>query len=352
MKPDTATTGSTRTISPDQFNILFTCVGRRVALLNAFRSALAELGLDGKIIATDITTASSAFHIADEGILVPSVGRVEYTPALLDIVRNHDVKLLVPLTDLDLRSLARQRGKFQDLGCTVMIASEAAVTLCRNKAQTNLILAESGLATIDTFTLQEFLAKPFYPCFVKPIRGSASIGAGMLRDEKELWAHVATYGDLMLLQEYVPGREYTIDVYRSRDGWVRCIVPRQRLTVRAGEVEKGVTVMSKKLMDCTSRLVGCLGDLWGVFCCQCRWPDDGPPRFFEINPRFGGGAPLSIHAGANLPLYLLQEVLGLPITAELGGFTPGTLMLRYDEAIFTHVDCIEDLPGYDSPQFR
>ena len=345
-------TGSTRTISTDQFNILFTCVGRRVALLNAFRAAMAELGIAGKLIATDITNTSPAYHVADEGILVPSVGRVEYTPALLDIVRRFDVKLLVPLTDLDLRSLARQQEKYEELGCTVMIGSEQAVTLCRNKSRTNAILEEGGLATIKTLTLQEFLATPFYPCFIKPMRGSAGIGAGRIGDEKELWTHVAAYGDLMLIQEYVPGREYTIDVYRSRDGQIRAIVPRQRLTVRAGEVEKGVTVMDAELIDCTTRLVNCLDGIWGVFCCQCRWPEEGPPRFFEINPRFGGGAPLSIHAGANLPLYLIQDVLSLPITAKLGGFAPGTLMMRYDDAVFTHVDRLDDLPGYDSPKFR
>ena len=88
---DTVVTRSTRTISSTGFNILFTCVGRRVALLNAFRSALAELGLTGKLLATDITTTSPAFHVADEGVLGPAAGRVEYVPALLDIVRTHDV---------------------------------------------------------------------------------------------------------------------------------------------------------------------------------------------------------------------------------------------------------------------
>ena len=323
-----------------------------MALLNTFRDALAELGLTGRLIATDITNASPAFHAADEGILVPPAGRVEYVPALQDIVHKHNVKLLVPLTDLDLRSLARQRKRFEDIGCAVMVGSEDAITRCRDKARTNALLDESGLATINTYTLQEFLAKPFYPCFVKPVRGSAGIGAGMLRDEKELWAHVATYGDLMLIQEYVPGREYTIDVYRSRDGQVRCVVPRQRLMVRSGEVEKGVTVDNPELIDSTIRLVECIGDIWGVFCCQCRWSDDGPPRFFEINPRFGGGVPLAIRAGANLPLYLIQEVLSMPITAAVGDFTPGVLMLRYDEAVFTHVSNITVLPGYHSPEFR
>ena len=332
-------------------NIVFTCAGRRVALMEAFRSALDELGLKGKLICTDVTRASAACQSADVAEIVPHAGRLEYIPALLDIVRKHDVSLLLPMTDLDLRSLARQRQRFEEIGCTVMIGSEESVMLCRDKATTNEMLPRGGLATIKTMSLAEFRARPFYPCFIKPVRGSASVGTAVIRNEKELAGHVATFGELMIVQEYVSGREYTIDVYRSRDGQVRCVVPRQRLVVRSGEVEKGITVKDDRLIDSAIKLAGMLGDIWGVFCCQCR-RDEGQPRFFEINPRFGSGAPLSIAAGANLPLYLLQEVLGMPITAEVGKFTDKLMMLRYDRAVFVKEDDPTSLPGYQTPIFK
>ena len=332
-------------------NIVFTCAGRRVALMEAFRGALDELGLQGKLICTDITPASAACHEADVAGIVPHAGRLEYIPALLDIVRKHDVSLLLPMTDMDLRSLARQRQRFEEIGCTVMIGSEESVTLCRDKTTTNDLLPRGGLATIKTMSLAEFRARPFYPCFIKPVRGSASVGTAVIGNEKELAAHVATFGELMIVQEYVSGREYTIDVYRSRDGQVRCVVPRQRLVVRSGEVEKGITVKDDQLIESAIKLAGMLGDIWGVFCCQCR-QDEGQPRFFEINPRFGGGAPLSIAAGANLPLYLLQEILGMPITAEVGEFTDKLMMLRYDSAVFIKEDDPTSLPGYQTPIFK
>jgi carbamoyl-phosphate synthase large subunit len=334
-------------------NILFTCAGRRVSLLGNFRAAMKELNLSGKLIATDITQASPAFHKADLGIKVPPARRIEYIPAIQEIVKQHNVRLLVPLTDLDLRSLARHRDEFAALGCTVMIGSESAITLCRDKAQTNALIGRAGLATIRTFTLSEFLAQPFYPCFVKPISGSASVGTGIMRNEKELRGHVSVFGDLMIIQEYVPGAEFTVDVYRQRSGAVRCVVPRQRLQVRSGEVEKGLTVKDDEMIRCATVLAEALPDMWGVFCCQCRRSGNGPPRFFEINPRFGGGAPLSMAAGANLPLYLLQDVLGLPITAEIGNFTDRLLMLRYDDALFLQVnDDFDQLPGFKAPSFR
>ena len=320
--------------------------------MHAFRRALAKLGVAGKLVAADKTFASSAYHAADAGAITPLVGRIEYIPALLDLVVKHRIGLVIPLTDVDLRSLGRQRQRFSDAGATVMIGDEADIRLCRDKAQTNELFGRAGLGTIKTVLLKDFYEEPFYPCFVKPIRGSGGVATGVINNENELRVHVATYGDLLLVQEFVPGQEFTIDVYRDRQGVVRCVVPRQRLAVRAGEVSKGITVKDQDLIDTSVKLAGLLGSIWGVFCAQCRRQEGGRPRFFEVNPRFGGGAPLSIAAGADLPLYLIQEVLGLPITARIGDFTDHLLMLRYDDAVFVKVEDRKALPGYDTPSFQ
>jgi carbamoyl-phosphate synthase large subunit len=337
-----------RTIAKQEINILFTCAGRRVALMESFRQAVKGLGLKGKLIATDVSSASPACHVADVAEMVPPAGRIEYIPSLLNLVKKHNVSLLLPMTDLDIRSLARQRAKFEAVGCSVMIGNEESIKLCRNKAAFQDILLAAGLATIKTMTLEEFRADPFYPCFVKPLRGSASVGTGLIENDQELKAHVATFGEFLIVQEYVPGQEFTIDVFRSRDGTVHCIVPRLRMVIRSGEIEKGITVRDKRVIEDTAKLSGLLGDVWGVFCCQCRCEKDGRPRFFEVNPRFGGGAPLSIAAGANLPRYVLQEVLGLPIDKNID-FQDNLMMLRYDQAIFTEEKNPESLPGFDSP---
>jgi carbamoyl-phosphate synthase large subunit len=339
-------------MSKRELNILFTCVGRRVALIDCFRRAMAELGLTGRCLATDITSTSPAFHKADKGFIAPSVNSVNYTPAVLEIAEKNRAGLLVPLTDLDLRVLARHRERYAKVGCTVMVASEPTIVLCRDKVKTFRMMRDGGLATIVTFSLEEFMERPFYPCFVKPVRGSGGFGASVVHTSKQMRAHIATFGEQLLVQEYVPGQEFTIDVYRTRDRQVRCVVPRQRLAVRSGEVEKGITVRDEPLVQAVIKLSGLLDDLWGVFCCQCRRGKDAVPHFFEINPRFGGGAPLTIAAGANLPLYLLQEILNLPVTAELGKFTENLLMLRYDEAAFVRVENPSSLPGYDTPLFR
>ena len=316
--------------------------------MEAFRKAIASLGMRGRLIAADLSAASPACHVADAAEIVPRAGCIEYIPGLLEIVKRHNVSLVLPMTDLDIRSLARQRARFDAVGCSVMIGSEESIKLCRDKAAFQEVLASAGLSTIRTVTLEEFRKNPFYPCFVKPLRGSASVGTGVINNDGELKAHVATFGELLVVQEYVPGQEFTVDVFRSRDGTVHCIVPRLRMVVRSGEVEKGITIRDKHVIEGTARLAGLLGDVWGVFCCQCKREKNGPPRFFEVNPRFGGGSPLSIAAGANLPRYVLQEILGLPIDKNID-FQDNLLMLRYDQAVYTVEKKPESLPGFDSP---
>jgi carbamoyl-phosphate synthase large subunit len=341
-------TGSTRTISKQEINILFTCAGRRVALMESFRHAIAGLGMTGKLIAADLSSASPACHVADVAEIVPRAGCIEYIPRLLDIVKKYNVSLVLPMTDLDIRSLARQRAKFEALDCSVMIGSEESIKLCRNKAAFQDTLSAAGLATIRTMSLEEFRKTPFYPCFVKPLRGSASVGTGVIENDQELRAHVATFGEMLVVQEYVPGQEFTVDVFRSRDGTVHCVVPRLRMVVRSGEVETGITIKDKRVIEDATKISGLLGDVWGVFCCQCKCEVNGRPRFFEVNPRFGGGSPLSIAAGANLPRYILQEVLGIPIDKDID-FQDNLMMLRYDQAVFTVEENPESLPGFDSP---
>jgi carbamoyl-phosphate synthase large subunit len=232
-----------------------------------------------------------------------------------------------------------------------MISEPQAVAICRNKARTAEAVSRAGLAPVRTLGLAEFRREQFYPCFIKPVDGSASIGAARVDSLAALEAHVSAFGEDLVVQEVLDGPEFTLDVYRARDGAVRCVVPRQRLQVRSGEVETGVTVDDAELIQAGQALIESIDGLWGVCCCQCIRPPGEPPRFFEINPRFGGGAPLSIAAGADLPRYLLEEVTGREISAT-GSFRAKLLMSRYDEAVFREVGRIDDLPGSDRPRFR
>src|SRR5215470_14519950 len=149
-----------------------------------------------------------------------------------------------------------------------------------------------------------------FPYIVKPRFGSASQQVHKLEDQADL-DYFVRKGNQPIIQEFVEGVEHTLDVYVGLTGEPRCVVPRRRWQTRGGEVSKGVVVKDRAIMDAGKHVVERLGKtLRGLVTLQCIVTPERRIRFIEINPRFGGGAPLGIAAGADYPAWLLQELGG------------------------------------------
>jgi carbamoyl-phosphate synthase large subunit len=169
--------------------------------------------------------------------------------------------------------------------------------------------------------------------FLKPWDGYASRGNAIVNNREELLFYSRRIPNA-ICQELVRGAEHTCDVYVDFDMKVRCVVPRRRIEARAGEVSKGQTVKDRRIMAEAVALVEKLGAGPGVITLQLFATGDDKIKFIEINPRFGGGAPLSIKAGANFPKWILQELTGRKPTIRPDAFKDSLIMLRYDSEVW------------------
>ncbi len=316
--------------------ILFSCVGRRVELLQAFRAAAARLNVALTLIGTDQTATAPALHCVDVPVLTPPIRDPSYPAVLLDLVKRHGARALVPTIDTDLPVLADHRDEFDAVGCAALVADPRIVRICQDKCETFRFLRGSGIDTPDTWLPADLPAPADrrYPYFLKPRHGSASIGAHRIADEIDLNYHLLRARE-PIVQEFVPGDEHTLDVYVGLSGLPRCVVPRRRWETRGGEVVKGVVVKDRAIMDAGRDVVAALGpQVRGLVTLQCIRTPTGRVRFIEINPRFGGGAPLGIAAGADYPAWLLMELLGQTPPIAYDGYQDGLCMLRYDWSVF------------------
>ena len=319
----------------ERLGVLFTCIGRRVSLLNSFCRSARELKINAHFFGTDTTKLSSALQLCDKGFLVKPVTDANYIKQLLTIVKTNKVKLLVPTVDLDLKLLAQNRSKFAAIGCCALISTPYVVDVCQDKRKTYRLLLKNGFDTALTMSVQAALSKKKlnWPCFLKPWDGYASRGNAVVNNRKELLFFAKRIPNT-ICQEFVEGTEHTCDVYVDFSMKVRCVVPRKRIEVRAGEVSKGQIVKHPHIMSEAARLVETLGAGPGVITLQLFLTDDGKVKFIEINPRFGGGVPLSIKAGANFPKWILQELLGKKTNIRLDNFKDSLIMLRYDGEVW------------------
>lgn len=320
-----------------RFTILFTCIGRRVALERSFREAAQTLGFEPIIIGTDTTNLSSALQLCDKKFIVCSVKDTDYINQILKIVEENHVDILIPTVDLDLGLLAENEHRFAQIGCKVLISRPEVIAICQNKMKTFEFLSANGFSTPRTYTPASALENKdiSFPCFLKPWDGYASRGTAVANDFEELVFYSKRIPNC-IVQEYIKGEEFTCDVYVTAKGQALCIVPRKRIEVRSGEVSKSKVVMDQSIIDQTRDLVETLGAGPGVITVQMIRDASGKIYFIEINPRFGGGAPLSIRAGANFPLWIVNYYSGIKKDLGIANVTiqDGLTMLRYDAEVW------------------
>ena len=317
--------------------VLFTCIGRRVSLLQSFRRAARQLKIDASFLGADATELSPALQLCDGKFRVKPTTHTGYISELLSIVKANRVRLLVPTVDLDLRILSQNAPKFTAAGCRVLVSNPDVIDICQDKRKTYKFLLKNNFDTPVTISIHTALKNSQlttgYPLFLKPWDGSAGKGNAVARNRRELQFYAKKIPNA-ICQEFVEGVEYTCDVYVDFGMKVRCVVPRKRIEVRSGEMSKGQVVKNARIMSEAAKLVEKLGTGSGVITLQLFLTDDGKVKFIEINPRFGGGVPLSIKAGADFPKWILQELTGDKPKIRPDAFKDGLIMLRYDAEVW------------------
>src|SRR6266566_3792093 len=101
--------GSTSVMS---FTVLISSAGRRVSLVRAFRKALSDLGVEGRVLASDTASLSAAYHEADAGFLVPPCLESGFVPHMIELCQRESIDMIVPTIDTELPVYAASRAAF------------------------------------------------------------------------------------------------------------------------------------------------------------------------------------------------------------------------------------------------
>lgn len=318
-------------------NILLTSAGRRVELLRSLQAELVNKDHCGQVFSCDLRPKLSSACVASaKAFEAPRLDSAGYGQWLLETSIANDVGLIIPTIDTELLLLSRLRDSFEKSGITVVVSSQTLIQRCRDKRLTSDLFAELGIPVPRLLTPGELE----FPCFVKPYDGSCSVGAKKLNRAEDLTAEILNDDKLMFI-EYMDTSfsEYTVDCYYDRESNLKCLVPRERIEVRAGEVSKGITRKNwvyKHLSEKLCHITGARGCLTFQF-----FVKDAEQQIYgiELNPRFGGGFPLSYAARANFPGWLISEYLynetDIPFFED---WESELLMLRYDGMVLVHAE--------------
>ena len=313
-------------------NILILSAGRRVELVKLFKEAAKLAEVNSRVITADLSSTAPATYFGDKNYILPRIGHDGYIDSIIDICKAEEIKLIVPTIDTELLIMAENKELIEnETNAKVLISDLSVIKTCRNKINTNKFFEENGFLVPKEITLEDIKNKNYeFPLFTKPFNGSSSVNTFKVSNDNELEFFI-DYIDNPIIQDFIEGKEYTIDAFIDFDGVPITIVPRERLATRSGEISKGKIVKDRELINEVKKVIDALKPI-GHITIQCMRTKKGI-EFIEINPRFGGGAPMSIKAGANSPLNLYKILKGEKLKYN-EDYLDNMLALRFDDSIF------------------
>ncbi len=326
-------------------NLLILSAGTRNKVVQYFKK---EVGVEGKVVATDCSNLAPAVYDADRFYLVPRITAPGYLDRILEICREEQIDGVFSLIDPELSLLAKERERFLAVGTVPIVSDYDLTETCLDKFRMYQMLCRMQIPTGRCFVDKEDFYRAVeegeisYPVFIKPVRGSASININKVnsREETDL---LFTLDDDLMIQEYMDGQEYGADVYIDMiSGRCTSIFVKKKIKMRAGETDKSVSVKDEKLFTMIRNFVEECGfrgmidiDIFEI---------DGCFYISEVNPRFGGGFPHAYTCGVNMPAAVIRNLAGQENEVDIGNYAENICMMKYKEIAVRDMNGVEIVP--------
>lgn len=299
--------------------------------------ALREDGRASFIAIVDLDDLNATKFFVDEFVRVPRADDPEFVTACLDVVRRLKIDLFVPIiVEREFLPIDARREEFAALGCHVTVPPRDVVLNAGDKLAFAQFLDRAGIEGPHTVAYEPGVTPERFPVYLKPRRGSGSVGTQRILGLDSL--HEAALGrDDLIVQDEVEGAEFTVDCFAAAPGRVVAAVPRERIAIKAGVSVKGRTYRHDAIEAIAADVVAKTG-ITGPANVQGMLRADGSFSIVEMNPRFSGTLALTTASGVNFATMLLDMVAGKPVADMRGRHRAGLTMVRYWSETFEEAD--------------
>lgn len=320
-------------------NILFCSVGRRSELLKDFRCSMKKGSV---IIATDMSRYAPAIYFSDYYYIVPSIFDENYISTVMEICKKHNVDVITTLIDPEIKLLAKNRDRFKEIGVEVLAPSESTADICFDKFKLFKHLRANEIPTVPTYGCIEDArialdaGEITFPVFVKPRKGSGSVGARRIDTIGDLEAAFLSDSSL-IAQKLMIGSDIDADIYVDTiSGLPVSAFLKRKLETKIGGASKTVSFKDDALFDLLRKTVNTLKfngpldmDLFFV---------NGQYYVSEINPRFGGAYLHAYGAGIDFVKLIENNLNGIENKKQFGDYEDNIVMMMYDSVVIKKIE--------------
>jgi carbamoyl-phosphate synthase large subunit len=315
----------------DLIPILITSAGGPAGM-NCIDALRSQTDLNVKLVAVDANPLSAGIYRADVWYKVPFVHENNYIDVILDICRRERISVILPTFPVEIPIFSRNISLFEKESVGLLVPPPEAIRIFGSKLLTYQFFKDNAFLTPNTWLIDEIPDSCQYPLFLKPIHGVGSKDSYRLDSAEDLAFYQKKVSYPCIVQQFITGREITIDAVANHDAEVVAALPRERLGVQLGMSMLGRMLNDFSFFSEVQRVVSISG-LVGPINLQ-GFIRDGEFIFGEVNPRFAaGGLSLTTAAGVNIPLIVVKLILGLSVSPPKK-INKDLIMIRYYSTLF------------------
>jgi carbamoyl-phosphate synthase large subunit len=312
--------------------VLFLAANWRFSLIRAFQDAKVQCETPFQLIAVDSDAMAPALQVADRSHSLPLFSDRSCLESLLTICRTQAIDAIIPLTNKAIDFLNTHRKELSGGNRRLFIQKSSTIEICHDKWNLWKFMEFEDFNSPKTFLQAESDPPDIFPLIAKERSGEGGKNQSIIEDQRDLDYCMDKYPN-HIYQELIQGREFSVDLFADIKGIPQLIVPRERLSVRGGEVMTSRIDMNESIIDPVEALSRRLA-LTGPCTLQGILDENGTFFFTDLNLRFGSGSVHTIAAGGDIALMIYQEMTGQNFLEP--SIQDHSVMTRYSENIFRH----------------
>ena len=320
-------------MSKKTFKILITSAGS-VNAVNVIKALKKQNDIRISITSVDADCLSPGFYLSDSYYTVPKVDQINFIPKILEICQKEKIEIILPINSIELPIFSKNKKLIKRAGIKMAVSNPKVYEFTEDKIKTHNFFKKNRIFCPKLYSLKELESGTIeFPLIIKPRRSSGSKNVYQVNNKRELQFFVK-YVENPIIEEFVKGKEYTIDTVSDLSGKMIAASPRIRIQVRDGIAVKSITKSNQLLVDYAMQITNKL-EMVGPGNIQCII-NDKDIKFIEVNNRFpAGGLPLTVEAGLNIPLIIIKLLLGRKIGKI--NIKSGITMIRYWDSLFLNL---------------
>ena len=250
-----------------------------------------------------------AFVYEDYIPSIPFVSDPGFIPNLRKIVQERKIDAIYPAMDYVITAL---KAHEEELGCRVIASPHETTEISLSKSKTYHAL--DGIIRIPA---QYDSASPLpFPVFLKPDVGYGAKNTAIVSDAGSLQRLLSARNDLLVL-EYLPGKEYTVDCFTDRHGQLLYAAARERHRIKDGiSVNTSFCQNQEEFLSLADKINRHIR-FRGAWFYQVKRDKNGELCLLEIASRLGGSSLLSRAVGVNLALMTLFDAFDIDVAPQI-----------------------------------